>query len=202
MNAQSESQRGLSVLEVLIAIAILAGMAMALAPAVSASSRAASRIHESAATREALRTAGAFFRETVEQGIAIGTEAEEYWFVGDERSLTFPSVDSASADPVLIRLEVKASTLTASGPWLGELNEAQPILDRLSTATFDYYGDQQDGSAPSWQPSWNAPNAPKLIRISGVLKGAREDRPFLFEAAPGSETFLNCRFDPVSRVCR
>lgn len=207
MSRTNKNARGFSVLEVLIAIAILAGIAMALAPAVGAAARASARIHEGAAARETLRTAGAFFRETVQQAISIGTDAPEYYFVGDATALQFPTVDAERADPVLIRFEIDGGSpqkLVVSGAWLGEeagKPQTHVALDGIASGAFAFYGGEEKEPA-SWRGEWNGALAPRLIRFSGVLKTARGDRPFSFEAAPASEALLNCRFDPVSRVCR
>ncbi len=200
MTLVRKPQAGFSLLEVLIAIAILAGIAMAMGPAISAAARASSRIHQSAASEEDLRSARQFFNDIIVQQVFLGGAYPEDVVAGDAFSMTLITLDPGDMSPVAVQLtitrETPATLVASFGNTDSENTETYTLLSNISDARFEFMKDN------NWRNVWRDAKPPALIRLTGILNGKGENRAFIFEAAPQGAAPLHCQFDPVSRRCR
>lgn len=194
----TKQQAGFSLLEVLIAIAILAGVAMALGPAISAAARASSRIHQGAAIEEDLRSARQFFSDIIAQQLVLDSAATAITSEGFDLKLT--TLDPGDMSPVAVKLTITRETPSRLVATFGDTDstnaQTYTLLSNISDARFEFLKGAQ------WRGAWNEKTPPTLIRLTGVLGGARDDHAFIFEAAPQGSAPLHCQFDPVSRRCR
>ena len=190
-------QDGFSLLEVLIAIAILAGVAMALGPAISAAARASARIHQQAAVEEDLRTARQFFRDMITQQLLVTPAASA--ISGNRSTLSLTVLDPGDMAPAELKLtitnEAPARLIASFGD--GETDNAvdYTLLANIKDAQFQFLANAQ------WRDSWSDTALPSLIRLRFIHSDASAD-PISIEAAPHGQAPLICQFDPVSRRCR
>ena len=200
MKTAERTQTGFSLLEVLIAIAILAGVAMVLGPAISAAARASSRIHQGAAIEEDLRTARQFFNDIIQQEIILDGKSTGTVLTGEASSLTLTTLDPGNMSPVNVKLTLTndaPGALVAKFTTAGN-DEAQnyTLLSNVIGARFEFLENAQ------WREAWHDATPPALIRLTGMVALGKENRAFVFEAAPRGAAPLHCQFDPVSRRCR
>lgn len=204
MNVIASQQRGFSLVEVLVAIAILAGLMTALAPTLNITARTASRIHENAQFEEDTRTTGRFLRDVISQTIWLNKEGDEAPIAGEARRLQITTLDPEAKSPMTISLTIEQGqpqTLTAQFAKSDAIDdERYIILSNMSNARFQYLK-LNEGNA-QWRNRWHDSAPPALIRFTGNIRYGDEERAFVFEVPPKSAAPLHCAFDPVSRQCR
>lgn len=209
MRPLSCGQNGFSLLEVLMAVAILAGLAMAFGPMLSAASHASARIHHEAAAAEDARVAKRVLHDILTQTIQVDLGDGRPSVFGDARRLTVTTLDAETMTPVSIELTIsqgetrqliaRVSPLNAEGPGFEE-KQSFVIMRDLAQARFQYLA--TENSPPRWRSRWRDEAPPALIRLSGANAVGAHEHAFLFEAAPKGVAPLVCAFDPVSRQCR
>ena len=195
-------QHGFSLLEALIAIAVLAGLAMTFAPSISAASLAAARIHHDAAFEEDLRAIRGFLRENISQTVRLSAAGGKTLITGSPEHLSLTVIDSHTMELMDIHIAIdRAQSLTAHLVRHGaEAGRTYVLLPEVYDARFRYRANTD--SAPGWRASWREEEPPALIRLSGALRYGNGEKRFAIETAPLGAAPLNCAFDPVSRQCR
>jgi len=200
MNGSHTSQRGFTLLEVLIAISLLAGIMMALGPAISAAAKAASRIHKSASLHETSRTLQMFFRDTVEQNIYLLDSSEMSSIQGNSTELFITTYDPDASKSQIVTLKITLPVLFAELSITPEADlQKIEVLDNLVNAKFEFL-DSNNG-AIIWKTEWDDKEPPKLVRFSGAINKQGVISEFSFEAAPTATSPFECQFDAVSRQC-
>jgi prepilin-type N-terminal cleavage/methylation domain-containing protein len=197
-------QRGFSLLEVLIAISILAGIMMALGPAISTAAKAASRIHNNASVHESLRTFQMFFRDAIEQNVFLLDTGEIRSIYGSPTELHIITYDPDANEPdtVVFKISSSAASSLIAEFSTGSSAQSQSIelIEALDNAKFDFLG-VENGTAV-WKSEWSETQPPKLVRFSGAVTNQGAISEFTFEAAPAATSPFECQFDSVSRQCR
>lgn len=204
MSAERSSESGFSLLETLIAIAILASVMTALGPALNVTARTASRIHQEAQFQEDVRAAGRVFSDIVSQTLWLDKDDAAPPVAGDAAGMEVMTLDAASKSPVTLSLAIEREEkqrLTARFGGSDRLTgDRHVVLDNLSDARFQYMS--VNGGRARWRDRWRETSPPALIRFAGVLHYGGQERAFAVEASPGGAAPLHCAFDPVSRQCR
>lgn len=204
MSGSRSSQAGFSLLEILIAVAILAGLMAVLGPTLSIAARTASRIHQDAQYEENARAAGRFLNDVISQTVWLDKNSADAPVTGDARRVEIRTLDGDVKTPVMVDLAIEPGapqTLTARFSGSGAIeNERYVILSNISNARFQYM--TRDANRTQWRDRWRESSAPALIRLTGTLRYGDEERAFSFEVSPGSRAPLHCAFDPISRQCR
>ncbi|HXI86121.1 MAG TPA: prepilin-type N-terminal cleavage/methylation domain-containing protein [Parvularculaceae bacterium] len=192
MNNRAAQNRGYSLVEALIATAILAGLAAAAAPAIHSSIRASTRLAADARGAEESRigydSLAGLFQRAIDDGVR-GTPA----FQGDSKSLSFFAAEDLEKPADNIRLSIEGGDLIYRAR-----EGTRPIVLLKDAQAFRYYGGPENAS-PAWRDEWTEKEPPLLVEVT-----RQETEPalpllsfFIAARAP-----LNCAFDQVSRKCR
>lgn len=202
------SQRGYSLIEALISVAILGGVAAALAPAAHSTIRAATRIAASTSAAEAQQAGHEAVAQLFAQAISPGADLQHGALVGAPQSLKFHVLTDGETGPHPVRLAIDGDRLllvdrndapTANGPaGASRTNGAVALMEGVRR--FRYYGVRGADREPSWSDRWRETAPPRLVAVE-FGSAAKEEAPamiyFLASSAPSS-----CAFDQVSRRCR
>ncbi|MEM9423136.1 MAG: prepilin-type N-terminal cleavage/methylation domain-containing protein [Pseudomonadota bacterium] len=204
---QPARQHGVTLVETLIAIAILAMIIATMAPILQMTLATTSRTQSSQGLAEEGRTAAQALRRAFGGMIVPKGTKGEVSFTGRRRELRFSSYDSAGhiqklhlftdyhPDNMSLVLSVNEEATSDEG-------ETVVLHDRLEDVSLAYYGAMADGAPLAWRNQWSATQLPRLIRLTVVrrVRGERrEDVSYFHIPIAGA---LTCAFDPVSRQCR
>ncbi len=196
-----KSTRGFSLVEVLLATALLAtGIALAFA-ALANATRATERAEQVAQRNERLRAVQAFMRRQVERAVAQPFEFNEntgdakmfevqrdeirlvapmpgYLSRGGPHLQTFRLVRGAEG----LRLEFQHELLTPDGP-LPNARKPEVLLDGIAEARFDVRGFDDQGEPGPWTERWDTPSQmPRLVRLQVRMREPRARFPMLLIA--------------------
>lgn len=194
-------RRGFSLVEVLLATALLAtGIALAFG-ALANATRASERTEAVAQRNERLRAVQAFLRRQVEGAIALPFEFNEttgeaklFTLDRDELQLVAPMPGYLSrGGPHLqtfrlvrgaggLRLEFEHQLLTPDGPLPSE-RKPEVLLDGIAQGQFEVRSLDDLGEPGPWTRRWDAPSQmPRLVRLQLRLKEPRARFPELVMA--------------------
>jgi general secretion pathway protein J len=193
-------QGGFTLVELLIALAIAAGLFTAIFGifqfAGKATEAGEARVVEASNTR----LAHAYLRRELSQTFAQrwrdgGGGTSKIAFEGESQSVRFvvpkPANQKASGltgvaievandgsfDRRNTKIMIRRALLPGDATDFADINSAEPktLLDGLREARIDYYGAEEDNKDFSWSDSWNAKRRlPRLVRINATdSKGTR-----------------------------
>jgi general secretion pathway protein J len=186
-------QAGFSVLEVLVALGLLA-MVLAMIPTALNASRHALRSAQVLEGQVRLLTSVRF----IEQRLAdaqplyrsrVGNRAEIN-FVGEPDHMAFlAAIGGSEPNGGIYRLELRAAGSGTTGGLLLHLApysanqreispplEARMIANRVSNLQFRYFGPNSVGGPPVWQDHWRYRNeVPLAVHIEGSVRGKSEN---------------------------
>lgn len=195
------NRRGFSLVEVLLATALLAtGIALAFG-AMANATRASERAEAVSQRNERLRAVQAFLRRQVEGAIAqpfefneVTGEAKVFTLDRDELRLVAPMPGYLSrGGPHLqtfrlvrgaggLRLEFEHQQLTPDGPLPSE-REPEVLLDGIAQGQFDVRSLDDLGEPGPWLRRWDSPaQMPRLVRLQLRLQEPRARFPDLVVA--------------------
>ena len=205
--ARARSARGFTLLEVLLATALLAG-GLTLAFATLRSATAVSERGEAIARQnERMRAVQGFLRQRLAGALALAIErdrqsGEPVLFVGEPRRMRFVADVPdylGRGGPYLHELEVEGSTpplrlrlrltMVQAGERIEDATLApERLADGLLDVSFQYRGlDPERGALGDWQPSWPwHDRLPLLVRID--IRSAQGPWPSLLVALPQGGT--------------
>jgi prepilin-type N-terminal cleavage/methylation domain-containing protein len=200
MKDRIRSQRGYTLIEALIASAILAGLAAVLAPAIHASVRAASRIAQSGENAESIRIADGVLADLFSAAVDPGASGERRTFVGDAETLSFFVLFDMEAGPQTVALRIDGGRLSyAPPPGAGSETESDEIVLLDDAMAFRYYGASNARESAEWRPDWTSSSPPLLVSIE---RGGAGGSPPALTFRVSSRAPIHCLFDQVSRKCR
>jgi len=201
-----DTQKGFTLTEALVAVAIFSGVVVATAPVLQTALKSSSRVSASASTSEQLRTAEAVFRSRFAQAVYPGASIAETGFKGDQYSLSFLTIDRVSQNPVPSRFDLSQKAnewvLLASTQGDQPSDETAMLLTSLSSVQFSYFGTPHEADQTEWHDQWEGPQPPQLVAVEGMIENSGRDHPFRFDVNVGGEAPLACSFDSISRRCR
>lgn len=193
-----KSQAGLSLLEVVLAVTLLAmGMALALAT-FRGSAQAVTRAEAEGERNERLRAAQGFLRRQLSSALPSAFEFDPVTgdginFRGDGRQVEFvgtlPGYLSRGGSylqtlelvpgPEGKRLQYGFRLLSAEGPIEAE-RKPEVLLDGIAEASFEYRTLKGDGTPEDWQQAWEVKSQmPPLVRLKLRFRDAKRHWPEL-----------------------
>ena len=193
--------RGFSLIEVMLATALLAtGIGLAFATFANAA-KATERAEEMAQRNERLRAVQSFLRRQVEDALPLPIEVVDgsgraTIFEGDQDEMklvapmpgylsrggphlqTFRLVRGADG----LRLEFEHQLMTPDGPLENE-REPEVLLEGIADGGFEFRTLDDQGRPGAWTARWDAPDAmPRLVRLELRMADERARFPTLVAA--------------------
>ena len=202
MSCARKRQRGVTLLEALIAVALLAALAATLAPPVHNTLRLSSTTLGAAKRNESLRIAENALTQVLSNAVIMDAGEAEFRIFGDRQSLNVTSLAGGS-------VARRFSLTIADGRLIGALSllhadnderDHTEILDRGALG-FSYYGRTRDDAPLRWSQKWNSARPPQIVRLELANTDASEANTII-EVPITIGAPLHCAFDPVSRRCR
>ncbi|WP_395790360.1 prepilin-type N-terminal cleavage/methylation domain-containing protein [Aquimonas sp.] len=190
--------RGFTLIEILVAVSLLALMVLGAMAALSTSVRAV-RSGEALVTRtDSVRIAQQFLRQQLSQAMALPFERSDdlgmvYVFEGDDTQMKFvapmpghlarggPHVQiiSISRSAKGQRIEFSHALLNGYDSDSGSAGERPPVLvlDGLASARFEYRTVDENGEATDWLREWDNPQfLPMMVRLVAEFPRDRPQR--------------------------
>lgn len=206
--AVTDSQRGYSLVEALISVAILGGIAAALAPATYAAVRASTRVAASTNAAEAERASDEALAQLFARMMSPGSSSSNEAFVGAPQRVAFHILTDGERGPRRVELKIADDRLVfldeidrAAIAGNGEGARAAPAVLIEGVRRFRFYGATDADREASWSDRWRESEAPLLVAIERTTPPGREgaqSRAYFLS----SRAALSCAFDQVSRQCR
>lgn len=192
------SQRGFTLLEILLAVALLAIMVLVAMGTLRTAVRAMHSGERVVTQTDSVRIAQEFLRRQISHAMALPFEREEdtgmmYVFEGDEGSMRFVSTmpgHLAKGGPHVqdlhiargakgLQLEFTHTLLNGYDKASAASAERPPvlILDGLADASFEYRGMTETGELGEWSSQWDLPQAtPMMVRLVVSFPEERRQR--------------------------
>lgn len=205
MRLSFDHQKGFSIAEILISIAILSGIVAALSPMLFVTTRTAVRVEEDSANFETRIVSETFLRTTLEQAVTFDQKIAGAQFTGNARGLEFwaPIYNNGEFKKIKIFFSDNALKIQAPhDPLIGSDQENNVkdfiVTSDLKDLKIQYWGLIDRNASYQWRSDWAGPLAPSLIRFSFINK---EDKNFSVDINLSIQSPLFCQFDNVSREC-
>lgn len=219
MSASVARVRGFTLIEVLVALALMSLIGTILIESLRMGGHTWQHVTREAADIDEITRAQEFLRQRLgtiyppEPGTGLASASDS--FVGETNQLEFSSTAPGSATAGLVRYQLG---LSASDPRNVEIRyrpqhtavaaaqqadwSGEPLLARASALSIQFWEDSA-GASGSWVDHWqDHARLPRLIRID--VRFADQDRRFWppLYVEPRIDTHATCVFDVVSRRCR
>jgi general secretion pathway protein J len=209
----ADGQAGFTLLELLVAMAVLSLLALVMMGSLKFSARVWERTQATADASDAVSSAQAFIRHQLAAAYPQwqdgGPDRPHVLFDGEAQALSFLAPPPAQFGPgTNLRYTLQRSK---SGGlevvWQSQAPEDAPkstlLLPNISSVDFDYFGPAFGGSLPKWFDSWsNRARLPDLVRIRIAFPpGDRRIWPELI-VHPDITVDVRCIYEPLTRTCR
>ncbi len=195
-------QRGYSLVEALIATALLAGLASALGPAVFGSIRISSAVLQDGKSREAIRIVDGSLAQIFGNSILLAASEPQLRFEGAPDTLRVVSFAGNPTAARIFELTIENGALLGAIQKLDKDDDEQlsTNLFPANVSGFSYYGRVTERAPIAWRRDWKGNRPPQLVRIE--ITPEDDGGPMVLEYALNGRAPLHCAFDPVSRKCR
>lgn len=202
MNAAGrEREAGFTLMESLIAVVILAGIAAVLVPAVRTAVRVEARTSSLVGGLETQATVEELMRDVLLRAYRPPRADAAGRLTGSPTSVRFLTLAVASDSPEPVSIGLDADRLELSLQRLdGARRTAQTVLlaDQVERIRFQYFGDAADGRGPGWHEAWDFEVPPRLIALDLLARDGSVQR---IEASIGGAGAFDCRFDSGQGIC-
>lgn len=196
-------ERGYTLLEALISVGLLAGLAGALGPAVYGAVRLSTAILGQSERQESLRILDESLTQIFENAVLISAADGDLFIHGDEKSLQTPSLAGEQSTARIFTLRIAHGALVGDiAPIFDEAAPAQSTeLFPVGARKFSYYGRADAKALAGWRDQWKSAEPPLLVRVE-LADDGNGRAPVILDFRPAGRARLYCEFDPVSRRCR
>ncbi|WP_417493250.1 type IV pilin protein [Maricaulis sp.] len=201
IRAERDHSAGFTLMEALIAVVILAGIAAVLVPAVSTAVRVEARASNLIVGLETQAGTEDLLRELLLRAHRPPRAASAGQLEGTPTSVSFLTLATAAGTPQPARLEFESGRLELTLPRLEDRSRAPQgivLADELERARFRYFGDIEDGRGTVWHESWDHPAPPQLVGLDLLSRDGSRNR---IEARVGGAGAFDCRFDSGQGIC-
>ncbi|WP_417490553.1 type II secretion system protein [Maricaulis sp.] len=199
--AERDNAAGFTLMEALIAVVILAGIAAVLVPAVRTAVRVEARASSLVADLEAGAGTEDLLRELLLRAHRPPRSASTGQLAGTPTSLSFLTLATAAGTPQLARLEYESGRLELTLPRL-ETSPRAPqgivLAEQLDQVRFLYFGDIDDGQGAVWHENWDQIAPPQLVALDLLARDGGRKR---IEARVGGAGPFDCGFDSGQGIC-
>jgi general secretion pathway protein J len=209
----SRSEAGFTLLELLVAMAVLSLLSLVMMGGLKFGARVWERTQGTSDESDAVTTAEAFIRHqlaaTYPQWHDTGPDRPHVLFDGEAHSVAFlaPQPEQFGPGTNLQFALQRSSTGDLDVTWqsqdAGTVPTHTALLRNISSVEFSYYGPSFGGAIAKWSDSWsNRARLPDLIRIRVVFppKDRRVWPEFIVH--PDITVDVRCIYEPLTRTCR
>lgn len=199
MRPTSSAEDGFTLVEVLLAGAVLAMVAALLLPVVRIASQVETRTREQAELREGHARLERLMRETFWQAQAAPDSLNPQRLTGAPGSVSFLTRPAGQAGLYQASLEIEGEgVLVTLAQWPDGPRFQSQFGLQADDLRFYFYGRAEDGSAPAWSEDWTHPWMPRLV----VLDMTRHDGQVRrIEALVGGRAPVDCEYDSGQGIC-
>jgi len=182
MRRKSMSQKGFTLLEILVVLSLLGLLMGLIGTALVGANRASAKAGRFATRLDEVRAAQAFLRRSIGQALPLtegDAAAKPERFIGHRQSMSFyaPLPDSVGGGIYRQRLSLERQRLRVDlarldGAALHRLGEPQLLLSGVEALAFSYRGLAPLGKDSGWLSEWPWPERlPRTVRIKARLAG-------------------------------
>ena len=200
-SVQGQGQAGFTLMETLIAVGILAGIAVVLVPAIRTAVRVEARTTSLVGGLEVNAAVEDLMREFLLRAYRPPRSDTSGRFSGSSTSIRFLTLATASQSPEPVSIAFDTGRLELTLPQLdGERRHSQTVLlaDEVERVRFMYFGEAGDGRGPGWYEAWDFDAPPRLIALDVVAHDGSVQR---IEVRLGGVAAFDCRFDSGQGIC-
>ncbi len=197
--AKPDRDAGFTLLEVLLAGAVLAVIAALMLPVIRIASQAEDRTREIAELRNTHARLEQVMRELLWQAQSAPDGLEGSRLAGDGGQVSFLTrpVGSDRLYQAVIRLEASGPSLSLTALPDGGVFRSQFDLSH-ERLRLHYYGDPADGAAPVWSDRWDKAWMPRLVVLDMTGEDGQVRR---IEALVGDQAPMDCEYDSGQGIC-
>jgi general secretion pathway protein J len=226
LQPERQAQRGFTLIEVLLAMGLLAAVLSLLFGAFRFAGQAWEAGESRAVTASNVRHAQMFMRREMERAFAQrwreqGAQTARIAFEGEEQSIkfmvpraggsrssglvavSFALLDESNFERRQKRLVVQRETLDSSSTDFDKLGQAEPraLLENVASVSFEYFGTANDKDDPTWRGNWEPKQRlPQLVKVKIELEGTNYVPPELVvPLVVGEES--GCYINAFQRQC-
>jgi general secretion pathway protein J len=213
MTEQRRNDSGFTLLELLIAVALLGLLSFILASSMRFGVQVWARSHNALETAHGIREAQTALMDGLARAYPLSGHGSngQADFDGATGSIAFvaPSETLPGAlERVSVSLEpdgddnviVKRATLELAR---GGDTRRTILCRHVKTLSFEYFGADSQIDEPTWRKEWrNKPRLPSLVRVRMTLDGMPKSLWSQFVVATRLASDVGCVFDPLTKSCR
>lgn len=213
---KQQASRGFTLLEVLIAVALVSAIFVIVAGALQFSVRAWRASNASITATQDVAFAQSIMRQSLEDAYPRLAGAGAVEFTGAAESVRFiGQTPNALNAPARAYIDISAeetengaengiAIVIAFRPEFTSDTVRETLIDGLSNVSFSYLPPRRDGAPePEWSDHWTgAARLPALIKVDARFpEGDRRAWPPLI-IAPQIDVDAACRYDPLTHFCQ
>lgn len=199
-------EAGFSLTETLVALAILAAVTVALAPAVRSAFAAHRGLGEASGSAAAHLHLEHTLRDLFAAAVHLPEDGSAPSFEGNPGAVRFAARPPGSETVLRVSLEISGrgddqSVSIALSPLDGGTGAAESLGASHSQMRFLFYGPAEPGEPARWYRDWGGPHPPRLI-VLDMARRPGDDALQRIEFAVGGQAALACDYDSGLQACR